>query len=176
MTGQPINFNAWERATEALPWGVQHALYDTLALASEGAVKIVHGANVHDGRPCLINAISAMLTSTGNQSMPQQFDDLVGAFDSLNARFEVAGINTKPHFVSELGAEILLQHFAPLKAVEAPEPVKEPDPVDAPYVERSDDEMLAAMEELSKAYVPYEQRSTEDKTSTLVRVIQATSV
>lgn len=58
-----INFKPWTRATEELSWGVQSVLYNTLALAAEGKIRLSYGQDYVDGVPCLINSAGQMLKS-----------------------------------------------------------------------------------------------------------------
>lgn len=111
----------WKAATANLNYGEQRVFKDVLTLVSEEKkTNLVWGADYGDGGQgaCLVNAAGSMLSKGDGSGVPmQQFGEVVALYDKLNREYRTRDINTD-HHVSPLAADILLQHFAPLK--EAP--------------------------------------------------------
>lgn len=139
---------SWTAATTDLKYGVQRVFHDVLALAAEGKTHLTYNADYHNGSPCLVNSVGAMLTTGGGSGIPSNhFGEVVGLFDQINLEFAARGINTEFHRVSEVAAETLLRNFAPLKEPETP--MKENDyDFDGPYIEPSDEYMAKALVEM----------------------------
>lgn len=111
-----IDFSSWTEATANLSWGAQNVIHTALELAKDGQVKIVYGADYYDGSACLVNTVGQMLEVGGGSGIPMHhFGAMVGEFDRLNAEFARQGVNSDWRTMSPLAAEILLQHFGPLK-------------------------------------------------------------
>lgn len=139
---------SWTAATTNLKYGVQRVFHDVLALAAEGKTHLAYGADYHNGSPCLVNTVGAMLTTGGGSGIPgRHFGEVVELFDSINREFAERGINTEYRQVSEVAAETLLRNFAPLKEPETP--MKENEfGFDGPYMEPSDEYMAKALVEI----------------------------
>jgi hypothetical protein len=132
-----------------MKWGVQSAFKTALEAVADGDVKMVWGADSHNGSPCLVNAINQMIHKDAGASPSQFASAVVSAFDVLNRELyqQIGEPNADQHYVTPFVAEILLRHFgamSPKPADVEPEPVNV---IDQPYVEKSDDEM--AMEWLT---------------------------
>ncbi len=133
-----IDFAPWTKATGDLKPGPQAVFLDVLNLVKDGQMHLVHGADYRDGKPCLVNAVGQMLTTGGGRGIPSEhFNQVVSAFDTLNAAFLKAGVN-KDGYVSELAADLLIRNFGEVKPM-----VVSDAPTDGHYVEPSD----AAMRE-----------------------------
>jgi hypothetical protein len=115
------HYRQWTEATAALDWGVQRVFHDTFKLVADGKTHLVWGADYRDGKPCLVNAVATMLSSTsgkGGTGLPSaHFGQVVSLFDAINRDLQRQGVNDDSGYVSPFAAEILLQHFAPLKPV-----------------------------------------------------------
>lgn len=111
-----IEFENWTKATEALPWGVQSVMYETLLLVADGKVKLAFRTDYQEGTPCLVNAVGAMTQAGAGEGIPgEYFPALVSAFDTINEALRIQGINDTPRIVSPLAAEILIRNFGKLK-------------------------------------------------------------
>lgn len=144
-----IDFTAWTAATGTLDWGTQRVMKDTLALVSEGKIELVHGVDSLGGKPCLVNAVAAMIAHDVSQVSPANwYPSVVDAFDRINAQLVGNGVNRTDGFVSPLAAEVLLANFAPLKPVpteaEAAEAAGAIMAASMVYVEPTDEEVAAA--------------------------------
>jgi hypothetical protein len=143
------DFSKWAGATEALPWGAQKVLHDTLSLVAEGKVTLVHGADYSDGSPCLINAAATMLGSiggVGGKGKPSaHYGPIVSEFDQINRHLVSVGVQSG-NKVSEIAAEVMLAYFAPLKEKPVEAAVTEATQTaafeTATYREPSDEEMM----------------------------------
>jgi hypothetical protein len=109
----------WELTTSKLPWGIHSVFREAFSLAADGKIKLVHGANVHDGSPCLVNSVHSML-SEKTLTPASAFPEVVRLFDQINRELRDDGVNDHTNFVSPMAAEILLRWFAP----EPPKPVE----------------------------------------------------
>lgn len=104
----------WKFATGNLPWGVQSLTYDTLVLAANEKVSLVFNKDVHQGTPCLFNAIRNMTTQLG--SSPSEYArDVVAAFDTVNTLLRGLDVNKEDYKVSPIAAEILVHNFGQRK-------------------------------------------------------------
>lgn len=122
-----IDFSSWTEATANLSWGAQNVIHTALELAKDGQVKIVYGADYYDGSACLVNTVGQMLEVGGGSGIPMHhFGAMVGEFDRLNAEFARQGVNSDWRTMSPLAAEILLQHFGPLKDQPVVGPIADP--------------------------------------------------
>lgn len=131
----------WNTATANLPWGVQRVFLDALNSVKDEQIHMVWGRDYRDGKPCLVNAVASMLTTSGGHGIPlNKFGPVVSAFDSLNFQLRQQGVNTDA-YVSPLAAEILIRNFGDLK----PEPDVDTTTVgelsNGAYIERSDEEL-----------------------------------
>lgn len=164
-----MDFTNWTKATGDLLPGQQAVFLDVLNLVSEGKAHLVYGADYRDGKPCLVNAVGAMLTTSGGQGVPTQyFPAVVCEFDRLNGEFYGAGINTDG-FVSPLAADILIRNFGEVKEmiVETPDPVSvEATPV---YVEPSDTELMQSWLAAMQAPAPEALNERDDAEAEYVR-------
>lgn len=131
--------NLWTNTTEMLPSVKQRTIQDTLLLVQQGDIKIVYGIDQLDGRPCLINAIGAMVKDV-NESPISNEQGLVTAFDAACRYLFNMGMGDEPNIVTPLMAEVLVRHFGKLQdqpefLVELPESgiswTDVPDTVDA---------------------------------------------
>lgn len=148
----------WAQVTGALPWAKQRVLHDTLNLVAMGEVKVVWGQDSFMGSPCLINAVGCMVKSE-DESPSMNEPALVNVFDRINREiFAPAGIVTDK-FLSELGAEILLRNFAPLKEIPKDET---PSVVEAmPYREPRDKDFEKMLQEGFEKPAPVEVQDEE---------------
>lgn len=152
---QTINFDAWNKATGDLLPGQQAVFLDVLNLVSEGKAHLVWGADYRDGKPCLVNAVGQMLSTSGGHGIPmQQFGDVVSEFDRLNARMHEQGINENG-YVSPLAADILIRNFGEIKPMVVTEETEVVEPV-KPYVEPTDEQFMSAWLDAMKAPAPSE--------------------
>jgi len=131
----------WNVATGNLSWGVQRVFLETLYSVKDHDVHLVHGADYRDGKPCLVNAVASMLTTSSNGVSPlREFPKVVGLFDQINKQLQAEGVNSDDGFVSPLAAEILIRNFGNLK----PEPDIDTSVVEAShgavYIEPTDEE------------------------------------
>lgn len=115
-----IDFSAWTKATTDLPWGAQSVFMSTLEAVRDGQVRLAHSADYSSsGVPCLVNATATMLSYTkgegGNNIPIRNFREMVIAFDNVNYRLYIEGVNTTPGEVSPLAAEVLIKNFGPMK-------------------------------------------------------------
>jgi hypothetical protein len=156
-----IDFSAWTTATAELLPGQQAVFLDVLNLVASGDVHLVYGADYRDGKPCLVNAVGQMLTTSGGNGIPmQQFREVVTCFDSLNAEMLEAGINDSG-YVSGLAAEFLIRNFGEVKPMDlTPQYTDEQIANGQPYrdkiayVEPSDEQFLTSWLEAMKAPAP----------------------
>jgi hypothetical protein len=136
----------WTAVTAELPWGVQLAFKTALQAVADGDIKMVYGADSYQGSPCLVNAVNQMISHEASVSPSAFAGSVVSAFDNVNCALLGKGVNTDSRYVSPFAAEILLQHFGPMKPVpeiQAPGDVSTlKDGVNTPYVERNDTEMM----------------------------------
>ncbi len=113
-----MDFSDWTAATGNLDWGTQRVMHETINLASEGKIHLVHGADFKTGHPCLVNSVAQMIAKDVEVVHPGGwFPDIVKAFDRINSEFVAMGVNSGDGFVSEIAASALLANFAPLKPV-----------------------------------------------------------
>jgi hypothetical protein len=110
----------WEIATSKLPWGVHRVFKEAFNLVANEQIKMVWGADVRDGSPCLVNSVHSML-SDKTLSPSSAFPEVVSLFDQINRELRADGINSDS-LVSPMAAEILLRWFAP----EPPKPTVDP--------------------------------------------------
>lgn len=144
----------WNIATSNLPYGVQRVFLDTLNLVKEEKIHLVHGADYRDGKPCLVNAVGAMLTTGGGNGIPSEyFGHVVGMFDRLNSAFLSQGVN-EDGYVSPLAAEIMIRNFGALKPEPDPETLTVAEESHGAYVEPSDEEFARDFMEGMKAPAP----------------------
>jgi hypothetical protein len=161
-------YRQWTEATAELDWGVQRVFRDTFALVADGKAHLVWGSDYREGKPCLVNAVANMLSSTegkGGYGLPTiHFRRVVGLFDRLNAELQRQGVNDASGYVSELAADILLQHFAPPKpipqdeqlAFDVNEAMKGEAFAKAIYVEPSDEDIARDLLNAMSAPAPAE--------------------
>ena len=153
----------WNTATGNLPWGVQRVFMQTLEAVKDESIHLVWGSDYRDGKPCLVNAVASMLTTSGGHGVPMnKFRDVVTAFDSLNHQLRQQGVN-KDGYVSSLAAEILIRNFGELK----PEPDIDTSTVGelshGAYIEPTDEEMAQDFLNAMTAPAPEEiQRLAEE--------------
>lgn len=127
----------WTVETANIPAGVQHLIYDALKLVAEEEIRLAWGADVKDGVPCLLNAVSNMTTQVAvNHELPASYQpEVVRLFDSINKQVEktMKGAHAGTDgFVSPIVAELLIMNFAPLKEIEVAKPLSIQDIVDLP--------------------------------------------
>lgn len=133
--------NEWTNAIEGLDWGVQRVLFDALQLVASDDIKMTYAADVMDGTPCLLNAVSAITVQSAHQTPGSFAPNVVNAFDSVNRELFTVGVNEDAHRVSPLAAEVLLRHFGPLKDAPADTtPVDNRDAV-TQFIEPTDKQM-----------------------------------
>lgn len=106
------NAQHWGNVTGGLAPVLQRTLQDVLSLVQSGDTKIVFGVNEMDGRPCLINAIGAMIQEYSGSPCGTQ-PGLVAVFDSYCR--ELSGENHG--FVTPIMAEALVRDFGKLKEI-----------------------------------------------------------
>lgn len=130
----------WSTATGNLKWGVQRVFLETLHAVKDNDTHLVWGADYRDGKPCLVNAVASMLTTSGGHGIPMaKFNEVVSLFDTINQELRKDGVNTDG-YVSPLAAEILIRNFGELKPEPAPETLVEMSH-GAVYVEPTDEEL-----------------------------------
>ena len=133
--------NEWTNAIEGLDWGIQRVLFDALQLVASDDIKMTYAADVMDGTPCLLNAVSAITVQSAHQTPGSFAPNVVNAFDSVNRELFTVGVNEDAHRVSPLAAEVLLRHFGPLKDAPADTtPVDNRDAV-TQFIEPTDKQM-----------------------------------
>jgi hypothetical protein len=139
----------WTNSTANLPWGVQRLVHDALILASEGKIRLVHGIDYRDGKPCLFNAIRQMTTQLDDTPV-KYAPEVVTAFDDLNYALYKEGVNTEVNCVSEIAATFLVRNFGPLKPAPTNEDLERQALAVAsfavnctPFIEPTDEEMIA---------------------------------
>lgn len=106
----------WQQATTHQKWGVQQAIKTTLELTKSGDIKLCFGADVSQGVPCLINAISFMLSET-EVNPSGNYPAIVRSFDCVNSDLKDSNVNNQGGRVSSLAAEILLKNMGTLKPI-----------------------------------------------------------
>lgn len=165
MDHLPTLLTRWNSATEALPWGVQRVLHDTLNLVEQGKVTLIHSRDYSNGHPCLINAVGQMLTTSGGSGIPMTyFAPLVSMFDRINQAFVELNQNGPNGEVSPFVAEVLLHHFAPLKEQPVSASVDEAMQMEAfangVYVEPKDEDLMRDWLNSMEANTPIEEMNT----------------
>jgi hypothetical protein len=125
---------------------------DVLNLVSEGKTHLVWGADYRDGKPCLVNAVGQMLSTSGGHGIPMlAFRDVVSEFDRLNGLMFEAGIN-KDGYVSPLAADFLIRNFGEVKPMVVEEVTAEVK--ETPYVEPSDKDLMESWLSAMQAPAP----------------------
>lgn len=141
------NLIEWNKAAQALPWGVNQTLHQALDLVASEQIEMCYNADYRAGKPCLINAVGQQLSVGGGMGIPMnEFGRLVGLFDKINTNLEARGVNSGG-MLSPMGADILLRNFGPVK--DTPAEVIESATntlIDQPYVEQTDEQIALAME------------------------------
>jgi hypothetical protein len=111
-----VDRETWNKSTGTLPWGLQRALLDALELCEQGSIKLVWGTDVHEGRPCLFNAVRNM-TTQGDKAPATYAMDVVIAFDNINLAVRTS-LDIRGFYVEPITAGWLVRNFGDLN----PEP------------------------------------------------------
>ena len=124
MTETPVTelLQRWNKATGALPWGIQRQFLETLRLVEEGQVTMTWGSDyAPDGTPCLVNANAYSLivsNGKGGTGMPsKEFGAVVMLFDMINARVSREA-KIEGNKVSHFAANMLVRNFGPVQNLE----------------------------------------------------------
>ncbi len=160
----------WNKATAALPWGIQRNFLESLRLVEEGSITMQFGADYGaDGTPCLVNANAYSLMvaqGEGGTGMPsKEFGAVVRLFDLINAKVNEEA-KLEGNHVSHFAANLLVRNFGPVQTLEQAQAESrkfEAESKEVQYREMTDHDLMNDWLEATKTQAPAEGEATDEQ-------------